>query len=95
MGGLGADFVLTGTINQMSAQAGTCDTVRKMLSGRLFLPEVSPPSNVGIGVFEPISGRLFLPEVPPPPNVGIGVFENVSSRLFLPEVSQPPTATAL
>jgi len=29
---MGADFVLTGTINQMSRQAGTCDTVRKQLS---------------------------------------------------------------
>ena len=29
---MGADFVLTGTINQMSRQAGTCVTVRKQLS---------------------------------------------------------------
>ena len=29
---MGADFVVTGTINQMSSQAGTCDKVRKMLS---------------------------------------------------------------
>merc|ERR1719460_1106724 len=29
---MGADFVVTGTINQMSRQAGTCDKVRKQLS---------------------------------------------------------------
>merc|ERR1719472_47274 len=29
---MGADFVLTGTINQLCRQAGTCDTVRKQLS---------------------------------------------------------------
>jgi PfaD family protein len=29
---MGADFFVTGTINQMSRQAGTCDTVRKQLS---------------------------------------------------------------
>merc|ERR1719478_1395164 len=29
---MGADFVVTGTINQMTRQAGTCDNVRKQLS---------------------------------------------------------------
>ena len=29
---MGADFVLTGSINQISREAGTCDAVRKMLS---------------------------------------------------------------
>ena len=31
---MGADFILTGTINQLSRQAGTCDQVRQALSRR-------------------------------------------------------------
>jgi PfaD family protein len=41
---MGADFVVTGTINQMSRQAGTCDTVRKQLSEATYSDVVMAPA---------------------------------------------------
>jgi PfaD family protein len=41
---MGADFVLTGTINQMSREAGTCDAVRKMLSNATYSDVTMAPA---------------------------------------------------
>jgi len=41
---MGADFVLTGSINQMSRQAGTCDTVRKQLSEAAYSDVTMAPA---------------------------------------------------
>merc|ERR1719502_820702 len=41
---MGADFIVTGTINQMARQSGTCDTVRKQLSQATYSDVVMAPA---------------------------------------------------
>merc|ERR1719201_1525220 len=41
---MGADFVVTGTINQMCRQSGTCDIVRKQLSEATYSDVVMAPA---------------------------------------------------
>merc|ERR1719456_1264843 len=41
---MGADFVVTGTINQMCRQSGTCDIVRKALSEATYSDVVMAPA---------------------------------------------------
>jgi len=41
---VGADFIVTGTINQMARQSGTCDTVRKQLSQASYSDVVMAPA---------------------------------------------------
>merc|ERR1719182_730023 len=41
---MGADFIVTGSINQMSRQAGTCDQVRKALSEATYSDVVMAPA---------------------------------------------------
>jgi PfaD family protein len=41
---MGGEFVITGSINQMSREAGTCDTVRKMLSNATYSDVTMAPA---------------------------------------------------
>merc|ERR1719326_879888 len=41
---MGADFIVTGTINQMCRQSGTCDIVRKQLSEATYSDVVMAPA---------------------------------------------------
>ena len=41
---MGADFIVTGTINQMSKQSGTCDIVRKQLSEATYSDVTMAPA---------------------------------------------------
>ena len=41
---MGADFIVTGTINQLSRQAGTCDTVRKQLTEAAYSDVTMAPA---------------------------------------------------
>jgi len=41
---MGADFIVTGTINQMARQSGTCDIVRKQLSQATYSDVVMAPA---------------------------------------------------
>merc|ERR1719198_1631720 len=41
---MGADFIVTGTINQMCKQSGTCDIVRKQLSEATYSDVVMAPA---------------------------------------------------
>ena len=41
---MGADFILTGTINQLSRQAGTCDQVRQALSEATYSDVTMAPA---------------------------------------------------
>jgi len=41
---MGADFVVTGTINQLARQSGTCDTVREQLSKATYSDVVMAPA---------------------------------------------------
>merc|ERR1719331_3076287 len=41
---MGADFIVTGTINQMARQSGTCDNVRKQLSKATYSDVVMAPA---------------------------------------------------
>jgi trans-AT polyketide synthase/acyltransferase/oxidoreductase domain-containing protein len=41
---MGADYVVTGTINQISRESGTCDTVRKLLSKATYFDVIMCPA---------------------------------------------------
>ena len=41
---MGADFVVTGTVNQISREAGTCDKVRKILSEASYSDVIMAPA---------------------------------------------------
>jgi len=41
---MGADFIVTGSINQMCKQSGTCDIVRKQLSEATYSDVVMAPA---------------------------------------------------
>ena len=45
---MGADFILTGTINQLSRQAGTCDQVRQALSEATYSDVTMAPAAVSL-----------------------------------------------
>jgi len=60
---MGADFIVTGTINQMSRQAGTCDKVREQLSNASYSDVVMAPAadmfDAGVNLQVLSKGTMF------------------------------------